>query len=87
MEKQTKDSRFYTLFLEDSEIFQEIRLEPLYEEVRLNIPSNIFRDFTKALGYISERRGKLDQCEKTFLKFNAIGKSSFIGESAKVTNK
>lgn len=84
MEKQTKDSRFYNLFLEDLEIFQEIRLDPAYEQVRLKIPNKLLANFAKALGYCSEKKGKLEQTEETFLKFNAVGKSSFIGESAKV---
>jgi hypothetical protein len=84
MEKQTKDSKFYSLFLENSEIFQEIRLEKLYEQVRLEVPESIYYPFTKALGYINEKKGILEETEKSFLKFNAIGKSSFIGESAKV---
>ena len=84
MDKQAKDSRYYSLFLEDSDIFKEIRLDSMYEQIRLNIPMNLFNDFCKMLGYIYEKKGKLEQTETDFLKFNAVGKSSFIGESAKV---
>ena len=84
IEKQTKDSRYYTLFLENSEIFQEIRLDPSFAEVRLSIPNNIYNNFTKSLGYLSEKKGILEETENKFLKFNAVGKTSFIGESAKV---
>ena len=84
IEKQTKDSRYYTLFLENSEIFQEIRLDPSFAEVRLSIPNNIYNNFTKSLGYLSEKKGILEETENKFLKFNAVGKTSYIGESAKV---
>lgn len=84
IDKHTKDSKFYSLILEDEEIFQEIRLEKLYDSVHLRIPVQVSSAFVKALGYLNEKKGKLEDTENIFLKFNAIGKSTFIGESAKL---
>ena len=85
MEKQTKDSKFFTLFLEDEEIFQELRQEPLFESVSLGIPQGVKESFLKLLGRQAQKSGKLKETEKLFLNFNSIGKSDFIGESAKLS--
>jgi hypothetical protein len=87
MDKQTKDSKFYSLFLEDDEIFQELRLEKLFQTVSLKIPNEVTHGFLSALGRQKLSNGKLEETENNFLKFNLIGKSEFIGESAKVSTK
>ena len=84
MDKQTKDSKFFSLFLEDEEIFQELRADKLFENVSLSVPEEVKHGFLTALGRDKDAKGKLEETENNFLKFNLIGKSEFIGESAKV---
>lgn len=85
MDKQTKDSKFFTLFLEDEEIFQELRQEPLFSQVSLMIPPLFQTSFFKLLGRQAQKTGKLLETEKLYLNFNSVGKSEFIGESAKLS--
>ncbi|CAG9325172.1 SEC8 [Blepharisma stoltei] len=85
-ENQTKGSAYYSLFIEDSDLFQELRSDPAFFNARLDIPAYANEAFINIIGRSgSPPAGQISEKEGHFIRFETMVDHPFIGESAKLS--